>query len=107
MARPCWYISSLLLPSLGEDLHEVISEISSSEVETQDGVRKCVTLVNWDRVSDAIAGVENDAGGTAGSVQGKHGLRIDWQVNYDYIAGRFPLYNARLGQAETCAGINF
>merc|ERR1719153_1523319 len=63
--------------SLGHDLHEVIGEIATGQVETQDGVREGVTLVDGDGVGDAIADVEDETGGTTGSVQGQDGLDTD------------------------------
>jgi len=63
--------------SLGEDLHEVVREVSASQVETQDGVRKGVTFVDGDGVRDAVAGVENDTGGTTRGVERQDGLDGD------------------------------
>jgi hypothetical protein len=63
-----WSHLQLNLPTLSEDLHKVVGEIASSQVQTEDGVGQGVTLVDWDSVGDAIAGVKNDAGGATGSV---------------------------------------
>jgi len=63
--------------SLGHDLHEVVGQVASGQVETQDGVRKGVTLVDGDGVRDAVAGVEDDTGGTSGGVEGQDGLDGD------------------------------
>ena len=60
--------------SLGHDLHEVVGQVATGQVETQDGVGKGVTLVDGDGVGDAIADVEDETGGTTGSVEGKDGL---------------------------------
>merc|ERR550539_2292985 len=38
---------------------------------------KSVTLVDGDGVGDAVAGVQHDTGGTAGGVEGEHGLDGD------------------------------
>merc|ERR1719182_1075694 len=62
---------------LGEDLHQVVCEITASQVEPEDGVGKSVTLVDGDGVGDAISGVQDNSGGTAGSVQGEHSLDGD------------------------------
>jgi hypothetical protein len=61
-------------PALGEDLHKIVGEIASGQVETEDGVGQGVTLVDGDGVGHTITGVEDDAGGTTGSVKGKHSL---------------------------------
>merc|ERR1712178_664427 len=62
---------------LHEDLHEVISEITASQVKTEDGMGKSVTLVDGDSVGDTISGVKHNTCGTTGSVQGEHGLDSD------------------------------
>jgi len=69
--------------SLGEDLHEVVGEIATGEIESHDGVGKSVTLVHWHVVGDTITGVEHDTGGTARGVEGEHGLDGDvhgWEI---------------------------
>merc|ERR1719444_319280 len=63
--------------SLGEDLHEVVSEISAGQVESEDGVGKGITFVDWDSVGDTISGIENDTGGSARGVEREDGLDGD------------------------------
>merc|ERR1719374_65749 len=63
--------------ALGEDLHEVVGQVASGQVETQDGVGEGVTLVDGDGVGDTITGVKNDTGGTTRGVQREHGLDTD------------------------------
>merc|ERR1712242_378605 len=63
--------------TLGEDLHQVVSEVTASQVETEDGVGESVTLVDGDSVGDTATRVEHDTGGTAGGVQGEYGLDGD------------------------------
>merc|ERR1719215_2251685 len=63
--------------SFGEDLHEVVSEISAGQVESEDGVRKGVTFVDWDSVGDTISGIEDDTGGSARGVEREDGLDGD------------------------------
>merc|ERR1711931_255540 len=65
------------IASLGHDLHEVVGQVASGQVETQDGVGKGATLVDGDGVGNTISGIENDAGCTTGSVQRKDGLDAD------------------------------
>jgi hypothetical protein len=62
------------ITSLGEDLHEVVSEITSSQVQSHDGVGEGITFVDGDGVADTITDVKNDSGGTSRSVKGKYGL---------------------------------
>merc|ERR1712045_578752 len=46
--------------TLGEDLHEVVGELTASQVKTNDGVGESVTLVDGDTVGDTISGVHDD-----------------------------------------------
>merc|ERR1711963_207345 len=52
----------------------VVGEVAASQVQTQDGVGQRVALVDGDGVRHAVAGVQHDAGGAAGGVEGEHGL---------------------------------
>merc|ERR1712015_246883 len=63
--------------TLGEDLHQVVSEVTASQVEPEDSVGESVTLVDGDSVGDTITGVKDDTSGTAGGVQGEHSLDGD------------------------------
>ncbi len=60
--------------TLGQDLHEVVCQISASQIQTQDGVGQGVTLVDGHGVGDTISGVEYDTSGTTGSVQRQDSL---------------------------------
>lgn len=63
--------------TLGQDLHEVIRQVTTSHVDTGDGVGKGETLVDGDNVGDTVTRVQNDTGGTTGGVQGQDGLDGD------------------------------
>lgn len=63
--------------TLSQDLHQVVGKITTSHVNTSNGVRKSETLVDGDNVGDTVTGVEHDTGGTTGSVQGQNGLDGD------------------------------
>merc|ERR1719385_114285 len=71
--------------ALGEDLHQVVGELTASQVKTEDGVGEGITLVDGDGVGDTIAGVHDDTGGTAGGVQGEHSL--DGDVHGGHVEG--------------------
>merc|ERR1719195_542779 len=51
--------------SLGEDLHEVVGELTASQVQTEDGVGEGITLVDGDTVGDTVTGVHDNTSGTA------------------------------------------
>jgi hypothetical protein len=63
--------------ALSKNLHEVVGKITTSHVDTGNGVGKGETLVDGDNVSDTITRVQNDTGGTTGGVQGQNGLDRD------------------------------
>merc|ERR1712045_199675 len=71
--------------TLGEDLHQVVGELTASQVKTDNGVGESVTLVDGDPVGDTVTGVHDDTGGTAGGVQGEHGL--DGDVHGGHVEG--------------------
>jgi len=69
--------------TLGEDLHEVVSKVPASQIQTEDGMGKGVTFIDGDGVRNTISRVQDDTGGTTGSVQGQNGLDGDvhgWAV---------------------------
>jgi len=69
--------------ALGQDLHQVVGEITTGQVETEDGVGQSITFVDGDGVSDTIASVEHNTGRTTGGVQRQDGLDSDvhgWRV---------------------------
>mmetsp|Transcript_32752 Transcript_32752/g.82596 ORF Transcript_32752/g.82596 Transcript_32752/m.82596 type:complete len:425 (-) Transcript_32752:238-1512(-) len=63
--------------ALREDLHHVVGEIATGEIQTEDSVGQSVTLVDGHRVGNTVARVENDTGGAARGVQREHGLDGD------------------------------
>merc|ERR1711946_83566 len=50
---------------------------ATSQVQTEDGVGKGVTFIDGDGVGDTITRVQDDTGGTTGSVQGQDSLDGD------------------------------
>merc|ERR1719323_672338 len=62
---------------LGEDLHQVVSEVTASQVEPEDGVGESITLIDGDSVGDTVTRVEHNTGGTARGVQREHSLDGD------------------------------
>merc|ERR1711910_94829 len=70
---------------LGEDLHEVVGQLTASQVKTQDGVGESITFIDGDGVGDTIAGVHDDTGGTARGVQGEDSL--DGDVHGGHVGG--------------------
>lgn len=48
------------ITALGQDLHQVVSEVTSGQVQTHDGVWQSVTLIDGNVVGHTIARVQND-----------------------------------------------
>merc|ERR1712096_188778 len=71
--------------TLGQDLHQVVGQLATSQVQTDNGVGESVTLVDGDTVGDTVTGVHDDTGGTAGGVQGEHSL--DGDVHGGHVEG--------------------
>lgn len=63
--------------ALDEDADEVFSQVTTGHVETENSVWEGITFVDGDSVGDTITRVEDDTGGTTGSVEGKDGLDGD------------------------------
>merc|ERR1719481_1664502 len=59
------------------NLHQVVSQITPSQVEPEDSMGKSITLVDRDGVRDAITRIEDNAGSSARSIQGKDSLDGD------------------------------
>lgn len=69
--------------TLGQDLHQVVGQVSTGQVQSQDTVRQGETSVNWDNVSDTVTRVQNNTGGSTRRVQGQDSLDVDvesWNV---------------------------
>merc|ERR1712027_171097 len=71
--------------TLGEDLHQVVGELTASQVKTDNGVGESVTLVDGDTVGDTVTRVHDNTGGTSGGVQGEDSL--DGDVHGGHVEG--------------------
>merc|ERR1712096_69213 len=70
---------------LGEDLHEVVSELTASQVQTEDGVEKSITFIDGDGVGNTISRVHDNTSGTARSIEGEDSL--DGNVHGRHVEG--------------------
>merc|ERR1712241_206917 len=71
--------------SLGEDFHEVVGELTSSQVQTEDGVGESITFIDGDGVGDTITGVHDDTGGSARGIEGEDSL--DGDIHGGHVEG--------------------
>merc|ERR1719223_2186183 len=51
--------------TLSENLHEVLREVTAGKVETQDGVRERVSLIDGHGVGDTITRIHHNSSGAA------------------------------------------
>merc|ERR1712149_153058 len=70
---------------LGEDLHEVVGQLTASQVQTEDGMGEGITFIDGDSVGNTIAGVHNNTGGTARGIQREDSL--DGNVHGGHVEG--------------------
>merc|ERR1712038_996437 len=71
--------------TLSKDLHEVVGELTASQVQTEDGMGESITLIDGDVVGDTISGVHDHTGGTTGGIEGKDGL--DGNIHGGHVEG--------------------
>merc|ERR1719151_382124 len=60
--------------ALSEDLHEVVGEFTSSQVQTEDSMGKSITLIDGNSVGDTITRVHDNTSGTTRGIQGEDSL---------------------------------
>merc|ERR1719330_312628 len=60
--------------TLSEDLHEVVSEVTASQVQPEDGMGQGVSFIDGDSVGNTITRVHDDTSGPTRGIQGKYGL---------------------------------
>merc|ERR1712102_124598 len=70
---------------LGEDLHEVVGQLTASQVKTEDGVGESITFIDGDGVGDTITRVHDNTSGTARGIEGKDSL--DGNVHGGHVEG--------------------
>merc|ERR1712026_477351 len=71
--------------TLSKDLHEVIGELTASQVQTEDGMGKSITFIDGDVVGDTITRVHDHTGGTTRGIEGKDGL--DGNIHGGHVEG--------------------
>ena len=65
------------IATLCEDLHEVVSQVTTGQVKTEDGMGEGITFIDGHSVGDTITRVKHDTSGTSRGIQGEHGLDGD------------------------------
>merc|ERR1712243_153517 len=71
--------------TLSEDLHEVVGELTSSKIKTDNGMGEGITFIDGDTVGDAISGVRDNTSGTARGIEGEDSL--DGDIHGGHVEG--------------------
>merc|ERR1739848_774454 len=71
--------------TLSEDFHEVVGELTASQVQTEDGMGESITLIDGDVVGDTITRVHDHTSGTTRSVKGEDSL--DGNIHGGHVEG--------------------
>merc|ERR1719161_1386261 len=60
--------------TLSEDFHQIFGEVTSSQIEPQDGMWKCVAFIDWHCMRDTITTVHHNTCGTTTCIKRKNCL---------------------------------
>merc|ERR1719516_254127 len=71
--------------AFSKDLHEVVGELTSSKVKTDDGVGKGITFIDRDSVGHTVTRVHDDTSGTSGGIKREDSL--DGNIHSGHVEG--------------------
>merc|ERR1719233_1488177 len=71
--------------TLCEDLHQVVGELTSSKIKTNNSMGESITFINWDTMRDTISRVHDNTSGTARGIEGEDSL--DGHVHSGHVEG--------------------
>merc|ERR1712223_1479464 len=71
--------------TLSEDLHQVVCELTSSKIKTDNSMGKGITFIDGDTVGYTISRVHDNTGGTARGIEGENSL--DGDVHGGHVEG--------------------
>ena len=71
--------------SLSQNLHEVVCQFTTSQIQTKDGVGESITFIDGNGVRNTISGVHDDTSSTTRSIKGEDGL--DGNVHSGRVEG--------------------
>merc|ERR1712168_1537853 len=70
---------------LSEDLHQVVGELTSSKIKTDNSMGKGITLIDGDTMGDTISRVHDNTSGTARGIEGEDSL--DGNIHGGHVEG--------------------
>merc|ERR1712137_1120156 len=71
--------------TLSEDLHEVVGELTASQVQTENSMGKSITLIDGNSVGDTITRVHDNTSGTTRGIEGEDSL--DGNIHGGHVEG--------------------
>merc|ERR1711902_210499 len=71
--------------TLGEDLHQVVGELTSSKIKTDNSMGESITFIDGDTVGDTISRVHYNTSGTARGIKGEDSL--DGNIHSGHVEG--------------------
>merc|ERR1712012_324959 len=71
--------------TLSEDLHQVVGELTSSKVKTDNSMGEGITFIDGDTVGDTISRVHDNTSGTARGIEGEDSL--DCNIHGGHVEG--------------------
>merc|ERR1719357_1811800 len=71
--------------TLSKDLHQVVGELTASEVKTNNGVGEGITFIDGNSMGDTITGIHDNTSGTARGIEGEDSL--DGNIHGRHVEG--------------------
>merc|ERR1719376_1144917 len=71
--------------TLSQDLHQVVGDLTSSKIKTNNSMGESITFIDWDTMRDTISRVHDNTSGTARGIEGEDGL--DGHVHGGHVEG--------------------
>merc|ERR1719233_873753 len=71
--------------TLSEDLHQVVGELTSSKIKTDNGMGKGIAFIDGDTVGDTVSRVHDNTSGTARGIEGEDSL--DGNIHGGHVEG--------------------
>merc|ERR1719153_1256159 len=71
--------------TFSKDLHQVVGELTSSEVKTHNSMREGITFIDRDSMGDTITRVHDNTSGTTGGIKGEDSL--DCNIHGGHVEG--------------------
>merc|ERR1719376_771511 len=71
--------------TFGQDLHEVVGELTASKIKADNSMGKGITFIDRDTVGDTISRVHDNTSGTARGIEGEDSL--DGDVHGGHVEG--------------------